>query len=308
MLKTFQTVARNRNISRSAEELHLSQSAVSDQVQSLEADLAAKLFVRSRSGLELTPAGQALIAYSEEILSLSEEARAAIASISGSKGETLNIGALQSIACTRLPGWLTTFGQANPAIAIRLVVRDSGDLMRQLKTGAIDAAFCFDRGVLGDSFAKRLIAAEPLVLITPANGQLASLSSTVAELASASFLATEAGCVYRSLFDQAFADAGMPSPKLAAEVGSIEAIARMVETGAGIGLVPRLAVADALQRGLIREMPWPGTKQAASLVMIWRRRRVQPPALKLLLAAASEGLDNLRSSGAHPRRAIPFPS
>jgi hypothetical protein len=62
-----------------------------------------------------------------------------------------------------------------------------------------------------------------------------------------------------------------------------------VAAGVGImGLVPRLAVADALDRGEIIEMPWLDSVRTVLLVMIWRRRRVQPPALKLLLVAASD--------------------
>lgn len=290
LLKTFQTVARTRNITRSAVELHLSQSAVSDQIQALEADLAANLFIRSRRGLELTPAGEALIAYAEEILSLSQDARAAVTSISGSIDGALTIGALQTIASSKLPEWLTKFRSKHPNIAIRLKVAGSGDLIQQLDTGGIDAAFCFDQGNFDNRLARRVIATEPLILITRSNDRFALRSPTLAELGSIPFVVTEVGCVYRALFDQAFADAGILPPKLAMEAGSIEAIAKLVGSGAGMSLVPRLAVADALQRSEINEMRWPGAAQASSLVMVWRRRRVQPPALKLLLAATPAGL------------------
>jgi DNA-binding transcriptional LysR family regulator len=123
-----------------------------------------------------------------------------------------------------------------------------------------------------------------------------------------SFVATEVGCIYRHLFDKAFAEAGIAAPKLAAEVGSIGMIARLAAAGVGMGLVPRLAVADALDRGEIVEMPWPGSVRAASLVMIWRRRRVQPPALNLLLAAASDNDASVKSADAHLRHAVSSPS
>ena len=71
-----------------------------------------------------------------------------------------------------------------------------------------------------------------------------------------------------------------------------------------MSLVPRLAVVEALDRGEVVELPWPGSARTASLVMIWRRRRVQPPALKLLLAAAGENFASLRSVGDRPRHAV----
>ncbi|TGV63644.1 LysR family transcriptional regulator, partial [Mesorhizobium sp. M00.F.Ca.ET.158.01.1.1] len=99
-------------------------------------------------------------------------------------------------------------------------------------------------------------------------------------------VATEPGCIYRHMFDIAFAEAGIGAPELAAEVGSIGAIARLVAAGSGLGLVPRLAVSDALARGDLTELTWPGEMRTAPLTMIWRRRRVQTPALRQLLAAA----------------------
>ena len=82
LLKTFLAVARNRNFTRAAEEVHLAQSSVSDQIQSLEAELGTALFIRSRSGLELTAAGEALRPYAEEILTIASEARTAVEAVS----------------------------------------------------------------------------------------------------------------------------------------------------------------------------------------------------------------------------------
>ncbi|RVD63923.1 LysR family transcriptional regulator substrate-binding protein, partial [Mesorhizobium sp. M7A.F.Ca.ET.027.03.2.1] len=117
-----------------------------------------------------------------------------------------------------------------------------------------------------------------------------STGHDLAALATLSFVATEPGCIYRHMFDTAFAEAGVAAPRLAAEVGSIGAIARLVAAGAGPALVPRLAVTDALARGEIVELPWPGPMRTAPLTMIWRRRRVQPPALRQLLTAARDTL------------------
>ncbi|RUW43789.1 LysR family transcriptional regulator, partial [Mesorhizobium sp. M1A.F.Ca.ET.072.01.1.1] len=68
------------------------------------------------------------------------------------------------------------------------------------------------------------------------------------------------------------------------------------------------AVAAALDRGEVAEIAWPGPIRSAELVMIWRRRRVQPPALKLLLAAMGENFALVRPAAARPRHAASFPS
>lgn len=306
LLKTFLAVARHRNITRAAREVHLAQSSVSDQIQSLESELGVTLFTRSRQGLDLTASGEALKPYAEEILQLADEARIAVEATTGATATTVTIGALETIAAVKLPQWLAAFRDDQPQIGLRLKIAGSDALLRQLEDGEIDVAFCFDKGVfnrggLDERLARRTISAEPLVLVASAENAAAARQGGLAAMR---FVVTETGCVYRHLFDRAFAETGVAAPKLAAEVGSIGAIASLVAKGVGMGLVPRLAVADALDRGEVVELPWPGSTRTASLVMIWRRRRVQPPALKLLLAAASKTFAPVRSAGDHPRHAV----
>ncbi|NTJ08284.1 LysR family transcriptional regulator [Rhizobium lusitanum] len=307
LLKTFLAVARNRSFTRTAEEVHLAQSSVSDQIQSLETELGAALFIRSRSGLELTAAGETLRRYAEEILTVADEARAAVEAAAGVAAGTVMIGALETVASMRLPKWLSTFQSDHPDINLRVKVAGSGDLLRKLEDGEIDIVFCFDKDGLDEGLAKRTLSAEPLILIMPPQKEAAPKRGDLSTLASMSFVATEVGCIYRHLLDKAFDAAGMAAPKLAAEVGSIGTIARLVAAGTGVSLVPRLAVADALDRGEISEMPWPGPMRTASLVMIWRRRRIQPPTLKLLLATASDSFALAKPADARPRHAVSSP-
>ncbi|MDX8515579.1 LysR family transcriptional regulator [Mesorhizobium captivum] len=309
LLKTFLAVAHTRNVTRAAAEVHLAQSSVSDQIQALEAELGASLFTRSRQGLELTPAGEALKPYAEQLLALADDARAAIDAAKGEAAGRLAIGALETIASAKLPGWLADFQAAHPDIDIKLKIAGSGELLRRLGDGEIDVAFCFDRSgasAADERFARRVVGAEPLVLIAPPGENRTQLD--LAELAERRFVATDTGCVYRAMIDKAFAEAGLGGPKLAAEAGSIDAIAGLVAAGAGFGIVPRLAVAAALDRGEVAELAWPGPVRAAELVMIWRRRRVKPPPLKALLAAAGEGFASVTPADARPRHAVSFRS
>jgi len=302
LLKTFLAVASARNMTRAADEVHLSQSSVSDQIQSLEAELGVDLFTRSKLGLDLTPAGETLRVYAEDILAQLHDARAAVKAAAGQAAAALSIGALETIAATKLPSLLATFRGDHPGIDLRLTVAGSGELMRKLEAGDLDVAFCFDKGD-DERLIMRTVSVEPLVLVAPPGSQPALDTAGLAALASKRFVATEGGCVYRRVFDLAFAEAGVSAPKLAAEAGSIRAIARLVAAGAGLALVPRLAVTDALDRGEIVEMSWPGPVMTALLTATWRRRRVQPPALKLLLGALSRL--PVRSADARPRRAAP---
>lgn len=305
LLKTFLAVARHGNVTRAAQEVHLAQSSVSDQLQALEAELDAQLFARSRQGLRLTAAGEALAAHAQSILTLVDEAKAAVAMATGRAGGTVALGALETVAVTRLAPWMAAFGHAHPAIELKLKVMGSGELLRAVEDGELDVAFCFDRGVLGPRLAQRVVATEPLVLVAaPGSG---AVQSDPAALAEAAFVATAKGCVYRRLFDEAFARANQIAPTPVVEADSIRAIARLVAAGTGLGVVPRLAVAAELDRGELVETPWPGPEAAASLLMIWRRQRIVPPALGRVLEDAGAAL-GLTPAGARPPRAAPCPS
>lgn len=281
LLRTFLAIARHGNVTRAAAEVNLAQSSVSDQLQSLEGELGVSLFERTRAGLVLTPAGEALKPYAEEMLNLADDARAAV----GRDGGAVTLGAPETIAAARLGPWLANFRADHPDIDIRVKIGGSGELLGKLAAGEIDIVFCFDTGQADERFVRRRIGEEPLVLIS---GPGVAAPSDLPGLSHLKFIATEQGCAYRHLFDKAFTDAGLDPPKPGAEVGSIGMIARLVANGAGFGLVPRLGATEAIERGEVRATAWPGPVDTAALAMIWRRRRVQPAALKALLATADQ--------------------
>ncbi len=301
-LKTFLAVARHGNITRAASEANLAQSSLSDQMQALEEELGVPLFERSRQGVTLTPAGDVLKSYAEEILALNDEAKTAIRAAAGLEKQALAIGTLETIAAEKLAAFLSRFRETHPAIGLTLKIGGSGELQRRLEDGSIDIAFTFDRGEHDGRFQTRLVSREPLTLIAGRNTR-AMPPGNLADLSRLPFIATETGCVYRRLFDTAFAEADIAAPDIITQADSVQTIIRLVASGAGYGLVPRLAVTPAAKSGDVVELPWPGDTPVASLIMLWRRRRVQPPALSSLIAMASEDLRPVRPADALLRHA-----
>ncbi|MBB3646203.1 DNA-binding transcriptional LysR family regulator [Rhizobium sp. BK619] len=301
-LKTFLAVIRHKNLTRAAAEVNLAQSSLSDQIQALEEELGVELFLRSRQGVALTPAGAALKAYAEEILALNDEAKAAVYAAAGRSEQSIILGTLETIAAERLAPWLSLVRRQNPGLGLKLKVGGSGELRAQLQHGSIDVAFTFDRGEQDERVATRRISIEPLVLIT-GRDSLTCRPESLAALSAMPFVTTETGCIYRHLFDTAFAEAGLPAPPIVAQADSIATIIKLVASGPGYGLVPRLAISPAAARSDVVELPWPGEPPTASLVMMWRRRRVQPPALALLMQSASEEFLPLRPADARLRHA-----
>ncbi|WP_434734064.1 LysR family transcriptional regulator [Rhizobium sp. YTUHZ044] len=301
-LKTFLAVMRHGNLTRAAAEVNLAQSSLSDQIQALEEEMGVELFLRSRQGVAPTPAGMALKAYAEEILALNDEAQTAVRVAADISESSVTLGTLETIAAERLAPWLSLLRGQNPDLGLKLKVGGSGELHAKLQHGSVDIVFTFDRGQQDERFVTRRIASEPLVLIAAGRSQTPP-PENLAALRSAPFIATAAGCIYRHLLDTAFAEAGLGAPAIVAEADSIATIIRLVASGAGHGLVPSLAVGPSIARGDVVELSWPGRPLAASLVMMWRRRRVQPPQISFLLQSASEHLSPIRPADARLRHA-----
>lgn len=306
LLQTFLAVARCRTATRASGELNLAQSSVSDQVQALEDELGVRLFLRSRQGFRLTAAGEALVPYAQDILATTDDALAAVKSASLFGDQSVTIGALETVAREVLPALLTDLRQHQPELRMRVEVAGSDHLLQRLLDGSNDIAFCFRKGALDERLARREFAQEPLVMIgQPAAPGAVVRPLTPDALAAQPYIATDPGCVYRHLFDQAWCRAGFTPPRPVAEVGSIEAIVRLVAAGSGYALVPRIATREALERGVVAAIPSPGFELAATLDMVWRRRRVQPPGLRFLLASTGRTRRSLTRGDDHLRREEP---
>ncbi|NYZ16232.1 LysR family transcriptional regulator [Azospirillum sp. RWY-5-1] len=298
-LRTFTAVASALNVTRAAERLHLAQSSVTEQIQALEADLGAILFDRSKRRLRLTDAGRRLLDHATDLLSLADEARSAVAELADQPSGSLTVGGLETLCSSLLPPVLTTFCTAHPAVAVRMAAAGSGELRSGVRAGDIDVAFVFGDGPPEDGVERATVARERLSIIAPPGHRLAGRNAVARDdLADEPFLVTVTGCVYRRMFDEAFPVAGVGRPRLAGEFGSIGAIRALVAAGLGCALVPECAAAAATG---LTVLPWVGEADHVPVSMLWRRRRVQPPGLRLFLATVRGGIGAIRPDGGHRR-------
>lgn len=288
-LNTFAAVADTLNFTRAAERVHLSQSSVTEQIQSLEAELGARLFDRSRRRLSLTPAGLRLQAYAAELLKLADEAHAAVAEASDTVSGSLVIGGLETLCAARLPELIAEFHRRHAAVELTLKTADSGSLRRGIRNGDFDAGFFFGEAPEETDVRSESLAEEQLLIILPPDHRLAGRTEVGPEdLANDAFLVTQPGCIYRRMFDEAFAGTLPERPKPMGEVASLGLIRGLVEAGLGCALVPRSAL--AMRPGHVVAIPWSGRRRTAPVTMMWRHRRVYAPALAAFLATARECL------------------
>lgn len=236
-LETFRAVVESGGMNHAAARLNRAQSSITARIHQLEASLGVPLFEREGRRLRLTAAGDVLVGYSERLLDLAEETRAAVQrdSVCG----RLRLGTMESVAATRLPQPLAAFHRRYPDVSVELQTAHSRDLLGMLQAGTLDMAiFCGD-AVDGERFASMPWYSEELVLLTAAGETLRDPR----HMAGGTVLVFRGhGCAYRRRFEQ-WLQALHVVPARVLEFASYHAILAATAAGVGCCLVPR-AVLD----------------------------------------------------------------
>jgi LysR family transcriptional regulator, transcription activator of glutamate synthase operon len=140
-LRSFLAAARLQHFTRAAEELHIAQPALSQQIRQLEEDLGVQLFERSSRRVRLTAAGMALVERAERILLDMERIRSEMGEFAGLLRGQLAIGALPTVVERQLPALIGQFHLQHPGIELRLVEDHSEQLLALVSSGLLDLAF-----------------------------------------------------------------------------------------------------------------------------------------------------------------------
>ncbi len=141
LYRVFLAVAKNRSFSKAAEELHISQPAISQSISSLEKELETQLFIRTSRGIRLTGAGETLYSYVEQALSIIKGGETQIYELKALKHGTLNIGASDTLCRHYLLPHLQHFHNKYPGVKLRVTNRTSKETVDLLKHGKVDIGF-----------------------------------------------------------------------------------------------------------------------------------------------------------------------
>ena len=252
-LKVFRTVATHLNFSRAAEELLLTQPAVTQQIKALEEQFGVPLFDRTGGRIIMTPAGHALLPYAEKLKALSEEAQSVVANVSGKPGGRLTLGASQTISHYLLPNLIAGFLRQNPRIAISVISGNTDAVLDALAEQKTQLA------LIEGPAHRRDIHVEPfmedhLVLVVAADHEWANQEVDVTRLKEASLLMREFGSGSRRVVESALIQAGLKRKdlKIRMELDSTEGLLSAVEAGLGVTFVSRWAVRKHLTLGTLK--------------------------------------------------------
>lgn len=286
-LRTFLAVARRLSYTRAAEELHLTQPAVSMHIRKLERAVGSTLFDYIGRRISLTATGQVLYDYAERALLLEDELRAALADVGGVPQGPLSIGTSTTIGISVLPGLVREFVAAHPQVTLHVHIGMGTEVIAGLLDGQIDV------GIVTGAVEDERIEAEPImddetVLIVPPDHRWATLSSVgPRDLIGEPMLVTGRGSWNRSLIAQEMAAHGV-TLDIVAESNSHPAVARLVEAGVGAGIVSRLSVSDELARQQLVAVPLRDVNFRRSVYLVVHRDKHPTPALRAFRELAAK--------------------
>ncbi|MCX5580882.1 LysR family transcriptional regulator [Kaistia terrae] len=235
-IRYFVAVAEGLSYSRAAEQLNISQSAISRQIQILEDELGIKLFDRFGRGVQLTATGEELLAESKAIVNkvsaLHEHARELAGGIRG----VLRIGTTPQTLESFVAKVLNQYRQKYPNIAVTLIEDGSANLISKIEAGDVDLAFvALPRN---SHFAKReLFPFGALAVLPPGHALATRRTIEIDELANQPLLLLRHSFMTRKLFDGACALSYI-TPKILVESSSPHGLVSLANEGHGIAIIP----------------------------------------------------------------------
>jgi DNA-binding transcriptional LysR family regulator len=304
-LETFRMVATTGSFTRAAKALGYAQSSVTGQIQALERELGSAVFDRMSRRAVLTPAGERLMKYAGQILSLAAEARvsgAAAADGQEPEGE-VSVTSPESLLSYRLLPAIRSFRDANPRVALRMRPGSTTvELRRQLMEGSVDVAFMYEEETdEASGIVVCKLKREPLVLVGRPGHRLAGREGVSwADVAGEPILFTQMGCAYRNLFERTLIRAGVPFGT-GLELDAIDPIKRCVGAGMGISLLPAIAVRPEIDAGELAEIRIGPEPLWIWSMMLWHKNRWMSPAIRKFVESIRRDVGCERDGGGAPK-------
>src|SRR4051794_18159010 len=296
-LRVLREVAARGSFSEAADALSYTQSAVSQAVATLEAELGVTLIERDRGAIRPPAAGSALVDRADTILAQLDAAAEEVSAIAGARGGRLRIASFPSAGATLMPVAIATFRAAHPDVELSLAEGEPEDMVPRLRGGEFDLALLFEfRGVgekLGAGMRRFELLEDPMRLALPSGHPLASKAKVgLADLSGEAWVQTSAQSpcarhVVRSCHAAGF------EPNVAFESDDYLTVQGLVAAGVGVALIPQLALTSVREDIAIRSLQPRGPVRRV-LAATPRGAAMMPAVATMIeiLRAAAKGYEN----------------
>lgn len=285
LYKVFYTVAKCGSLTKAAEELYISQPAVSQSIKQLENQLGISLFNRTHRGMELSAQGGKMIfSKVEEALKLFGEAQTLISQLKTSATGNIRIGASDTIFEYFLADKIVEFHEKYPAVKIELLSGITPETVEDLKAGNCDVGFV-NLPIEVDSALKlrgNCMRLNDVFIVSEKYKELAGRVVPIAELKNYPLVMLDKKTVARRSLDNYLKSLGIElNPSI--EIEAWDLMKRLVLRGMGVGVIPREYVERAIERGELFEVKTDPALPARSVGMLLPKDQIAPYALREFL-------------------------
>ncbi len=257
-LQVLAEVIRRGSFSAAAEALSYTQSAVSQAVARLEAEVGAPLVIRDRRGVRPTAAGATLVEHAEMIFAQIDAAEEEVAAVLGVRGGRLRVASFPSAGATLMPLAVAMFRRGHPDVTLTLAEGEPEEIAPRLRAGEFDLALLFRFPGAGEGLSRRLrmvsLLDDPMHVALPAAHPLAGKRALrLADLRDEDWVQTSASSPCARHVVRLCLAAGF-EPRVTFESDDYETVQGLVAAGVGVALVPRLALTHVHPDVLVREL------------------------------------------------------
>ena len=302
-VQVFCTVAKHLSFSMAAEELFITQPAVSQQVKALERQLNVKLFERVGHKMFLTESGEADPAPCQALLTARAEMEQTLAMLRGSGRGRLALGANTTGGMYVAPAIVRAFRDLSSEVEATLQIETTTRILDRVMQNMIDVAIVTGPVEDGRFAIRDLCEDEVYLIVSPSHPFAGRSSVSAAEAAAEDFAVPEPGSRTRMLIEQAFHDRGHRL-RVTMQLPGTEAVKKAVESNLGVAMVSRYSVPRELAFGVLARVPIEGLVLERPIHILHRKGKHLSPLARRFLAFAGEYIAEER----HLAPAIPLPS
>jgi len=245
-LQAFVAVAQNASFSHAAEQLFVSQSAISKRIAQLETDIKAQLFDRIGRKVALTEAGHALLPRAQRLLNDAKELQRVVADLQGDIAGKLTMGTSHHIGLHRLPDPLRQFTQLHPNVELDIQFMDSEEACHAVEVGELELAIVTLPPSPRERLSLTTIWQDPLVFVAAKDHALCHQKASLADLAKHPAVLPSTHTYTRGILESLLRNEGL-ALNVAMETNYLETLRMLVSTGLGWSLLPKTLIADDIQ-------------------------------------------------------------
>ena len=269
-MECFLAVARLGNLSRAAEEMHLTQPTLTARIKGLEDELGDQLFVRTSRGMRLTEAGKEFAPYAERCVASLEEGKQRLKELRGAAGGRLSLGTSPGVSTYALPAILERFTAAHPRVSVSVRTGHSEDVLEMVLKEGVQLGLA--RAVSHPEVESMPLYEDELVLVVdPQHRFTEKGSAELAQIGREQLILFDHASSYYELTRSLFRNAGIREFR-AIELDSIEAAKRMVEHRLGVAFLPRTAIVRSVAAGNLVLIPVSENPEMSRTIVALRRR------------------------------------